>query len=126
MKTTITRAKVLPCPFCGEEPYVGQHSVWHVSCINPKCICPMSVGNGSMEADIETWNRRAPAKNVGPLIKPYLDAKAIMFDAGCECLSPDQGEEFEALFGGDAGTWDRLLRCIVKRLLNGRETSDGS
>ncbi|KGC13810.1 hypothetical protein DM48_348 [Burkholderia gladioli] len=43
-------------------------------------------------------------------------AMDLMIDAGCECLSPEQMDRFEVMFAGDVDAWERLYRCIVKRL----------
>lgn len=42
--------------------------------------------------------------------------RTLLHDAACECLSPEQMDQFEALFGGDEETWERLYRCIAKRI----------
>ena len=53
--------KILPCPFCGEMPFVEHSYVW---CLNKKCLYkPMpTAGSMSREDAIESWNRRSQIK----------------------------------------------------------------
>lgn len=55
-------SNVLPCPFCGEPPYVATeidpYDWWYVACQTPGCIFPVASGHTSIESAIAKWNRR--------------------------------------------------------------------
>jgi hypothetical protein len=54
-------SELLPCPFCGEPPRLGEDSSGAVcvECINwGECACPRSCDDSKRVA-IDRWNRRA-------------------------------------------------------------------
>ncbi len=53
---------ILPCPFCGREPYVdgsgeGQRGLM-IHCVGPNCANP-SVSYYDHDAALAVWNQRA-------------------------------------------------------------------
>ena len=56
-------AKPLPCPFCGEEPYVYEFldkTGWQAWCQNERCVMrPTTRIRNSREEALADWNGRA-------------------------------------------------------------------
>lgn len=55
------RAKTLPCPFCGSDPYppANVNGRFVVECENGDCHASASTGGDSPADAIAKWNRRA-------------------------------------------------------------------
>ena len=52
--------KILPCPFCGEEPFIDTAEHF-IKCRNLECGCmPHTKYHVSNEKAIEAWNKRVP------------------------------------------------------------------
>lgn len=49
-------SKLLPCPFCGDEPEICRTQVFWVKCTNCECE---TAGSVSIRGAIAIWNRRA-------------------------------------------------------------------
>lgn len=55
--------KLLPCPFCGEDPkkdYATLSEVWTIHCNHEDCDVGCEVSDRNEYAVIEVWNTRAP------------------------------------------------------------------
>lgn len=46
-------------------------------------------------------------------------AGALLHEAACECMSPDQMDRYDALFADAGDLTLRFLRCILKRVNRG-------
>ena len=68
----MSKAKLRPCPFCGNEPlddefggppYSFSHRTFRVHCVNPQCpTMPWTKHYSRKAGAIAAWNRRAKPK----------------------------------------------------------------
>jgi len=50
--------KLLPCPFCGDEPTVCWNGAMTIKCVNPDCCHPRTGWYYDVGVCVEQWNRR--------------------------------------------------------------------
>ncbi len=86
MTDTPTRADLLPCPFCGGSPLIGQtlDDAWYAMCIVDHCSKLDAYWRTEAEA-IAAWNTRAPtadAERIAALEDENAALKAIQADDG--------------------------------------------
>ena len=50
---------LLPCPFCGSEPWSGPHgNVWAVQCVNNPCTVKPAIARRNWDKLVADWNTR--------------------------------------------------------------------
>lgn len=58
----------------------------------------------------------ATAPTMSEAVRDVHGAQALLHDAACECMSPEQMDKYEALFVGADDLPLRFLRCVLKRI----------
>lgn len=107
----MSREELKPCAHCGGEAEVQTAGVLHLVVCKS---CGMKSANyaSNLRAEaIAAWNRRA--QDVAPIL--YNDHDRFLFEAACECMSPDQMTAFERAIVDD-DLRRRFANCVRKRL----------
>jgi Lar family restriction alleviation protein len=62
-ESSVTPAKILPCPFCGSLPAINKRQAgagyWMVECLNSDCNVIVEAGELDRDAALQAWNRRS-------------------------------------------------------------------
>jgi hypothetical protein len=54
---------LLPCPFCGAEPFVSSYAGYAIECDNDKCPVRVEVSAVKLSAAVKRWNTRTGSKS---------------------------------------------------------------
>lgn len=112
MNTEQERSELLPCPFCGGEPYMEQWGNNRQSCIIAcqDCGCSMETGETGHDCG-GMWNQRAALQSQD--MKPVIEALGAAQSNECGPHRPLGSSDPDSVnYNHDAFMWDYYQRAI--------------